>query len=69
MGPADVGSFGPPQTEPAQVFDGGVGELRTTTAGVEVFGAIEQGAGGRAGRGEGEGAGVADVQVAGGRRG
>ena len=35
MGPADVGSFGPPQAEPAQVFDGGVGELRTTTAGVE----------------------------------
>ena len=65
----DVGAFGPLQSEPAEVFDGGIRELRTTPSRVEVFGAVEQGAGRGAGRGEGESAGVADVQVAGGRRG
>jgi hypothetical protein len=41
MRATDIGSFGPFQSEPVQVFDGGIRELRTTPTGVEVLGAVE----------------------------
>ena len=66
---ADVGSFGPFQSEPAEVFDRRGSELRTTASGVEVFGTVDERAGSGAGCGEGESAGVTDVQIAGRGRG
>ena len=52
---ADVGSFRPFQSQPAKVFDGGFGELRTAASGIEVFGAVDERAGRGAGGGESEG--------------
>ena len=69
MRSADVGPLAPLQPEPAQVFDRRGGELRSAAAGIEVFGAIDERARRGAGRGEGERAGVTDVQIAGRGRG
>ena len=41
MRAADIGAFGPLQAEPAKVFDRRVGELRTASPRVQVFGSIE----------------------------
>jgi hypothetical protein len=66
---ADVGSFGPFQPEPAQVFDRRIGELGSASSRIEIFGAVNQLPASGALGGESKGAGVANVQVAGGRRG
>ena len=69
MRAADVGAFAPLQSEPAEVFDRSGGEFGTAAADIEVFGAVDERAGRGTGGGEGERAGVADVEIAGRGRG
>lgn len=67
-GAADVGSFLPLDAEPTEIFDLGELEFRSDTGRIEVVVAKDEGALGRAGAlgGDPEGAGVAEVEVAGG---
>lgn len=69
LGTADVGAFVPVEAEPAEVGDGEFGHAGADTGAVEVFGAEDDAAPCPAGKqpGEEEGAGVAEVEAAGGR--
>ncbi len=69
-GTADVRAFMPADAEPEQIFNRGAGEFTTGAVGVEIFDAENERALCVAGAliGLPEGAGVADVEIAGGRR-
>ena len=69
-GTADVRPLMPADAEPEEIFNGGGGELSAASLGVKVFNAQDDCALGVAGALEGfpEGAGVADMEIAGGRR-
>lgn len=69
-GAADVGSLMPADAEPEQIFNGGAGVLAAAAVGVKILHAEHQSAVGisRALKGLPEGASMADVEIAGGRR-
>jgi hypothetical protein len=68
VGTAAVGALGPAESQPVEVFDHGLDELRAGALGIEIFVAEDEGAVAVAGTlsGNREGVGVADVEQAGG---